>query len=166
MRLLFTIDSKDYNPGGTSFSRPSVRGILIDGNGKIGMVHSLKFGYYKFPGGGIEPGETHQEALIREYLEETGLTLIPGSIREYGYVHRVEKGKQEDMFIQDSFYYFCEAEPGITGQKLDDYEAEEQFTFEFIQPRAAIAANRQMKPDSVKQGRMVQRDTRVLELLI
>lgn len=30
--------------------------------GKIAMVHSLKYDYYKFPGGGIENGETPEEA--------------------------------------------------------------------------------------------------------
>ena len=30
------------------------------------MIHSLKYDYYKFPGGGIEDGESNEEALIRE----------------------------------------------------------------------------------------------------
>lgn len=56
------------------------------------MVHAKKFNYYKFPGGGIEPGECHEEALVRETLEETGLAVLPESIRAYGYVHRIQKG--------------------------------------------------------------------------
>ena len=47
MRLLFEIDKKDYNPNGTCFIRPSVRGIIIR-DGRIAMVHSLKYNYYKF----------------------------------------------------------------------------------------------------------------------
>ena len=41
MRLLFEIDTKDYDPNGKAFVRPSVRGIIIR-DGKVAMVHSLK----------------------------------------------------------------------------------------------------------------------------
>ena len=65
MRLLFEIDTKDYDPNGKAFVRPSVRGIIIR-DGRIAMVHSLKYDYYKFPGGGIESGESPEQALLRE----------------------------------------------------------------------------------------------------
>ena len=57
MRLLFEIDTKDYDINGTAFVRHSARCINIK-NGKVAMVHSLKYDYYKFPGGGIEKGES------------------------------------------------------------------------------------------------------------
>ena len=53
MRILFEIDKKDYNINGTSFIRPSARGIIIR-NDRLAMVHSLKYDYYKYPGGGIK----------------------------------------------------------------------------------------------------------------
>lgn len=53
MRMLFEIDTKDYNRNGTVFERPSARGIIIKDN-KVAMIHSLKYNYYKFPGGGRE----------------------------------------------------------------------------------------------------------------
>lgn len=33
--------------------------------------------YYTFPGGGIEEGESHSEALIREFQEETSIKITP-----------------------------------------------------------------------------------------
>ena len=79
MRILFEMDKKDYIPNGSVFSRPSARAIIIK-DGKIAMVHSKKYHYYKFPGGGIEAGECMEDALIREVLEETGLCVIENSI--------------------------------------------------------------------------------------
>lgn len=170
MRLLFEIDKKDYNKNGTSFVRPSVRGIIIK-DGKIAMVHSLKYNYYKFPGGGIKQGEEHQETLLREVREETGLRVRPDSIKEYGLVHRVQKGMKEDMFIQDNYYYFCEVEAELATQQLDDYEAEEKFTLEFVTPQHAIDVNRTSISIVAEQVNevysiMLERDSRVLKILV
>lgn len=164
MRLLFTIDTKDYDPNGKAFVRPSVRAI-IRRDGRIAMVHSLKYDYYKFPGGGMEPGETQIDSLCRETLEESGLTVILSSVREYGYVHRVQKGDREDLFIQDNFYYLCETEETPQSQILDDYEAEERFTLEYVEPRWAIEVNR-THDHGPKDQMMLEREARVLECLM
>ena len=103
MRLLFEIDKKDYNKNGTSFVRPSVRGIIIK-DGKIAMVHSLKCNYYKFPGGGIKAGEEHRETLLREVKEETGYTLT--DYRYRGLVTFVSGGGEIEymsLFTADGF---------------------------------------------------------------
>lgn len=164
MRLLFEIDTKDYDPNGKAFVRPSVRGILIR-DGKIAMVHSLKYDYYKFPGGGMEDGESLELALLREVAEESGLQVIPGSIREYGLVHRVQKGDKEDIFIQDNYYFLCDAEAEVQSQHLDDYEAEEHFTLEFVDPHHAIHTNRYVD-HGPKDPIMLEREAKVLELLM
>lgn len=164
MRLLFNIDPKDYDPNDKAFIRPSVRSIIIRDN-KVAMIHSLKYDYYKFPGGGIEADETQIDTLIRETAEESGLRVIPSSIKEYGYVHRIHKGELEGIFIQDNYYYLCQAEDQILSQKLDDYEADESFTLEFIAPEQAIAANRN-KEHGPKNFYMIEREAKVLELLI
>lgn len=90
MRLLFKLDSKDYCETKTIRIRNSSRAIIIN-NQKIAMVYSSKYDYYKFPGGGIEKNESQIEALIRETEEETGLMIINETIKEYGYVHRIQR---------------------------------------------------------------------------
>ncbi len=164
MRLLFEIDTKDYNINGKKFIRPSVRSIIIKEN-KVAMVHSLKYNYYKFPGGGIEEGENHNQALIRETLEESGLSIISESIKEYGYVHRIQKSELYDVFIQDNYCYLCDVEDKIQTQNLDDYESEEKFTLEFVNAKEVIDINRN-KNHGPKDQNMIEREAKILELLI
>ena len=169
MRKLFELDKKDYNDSMPRFVRPSVRGIVIR-NGKIAMVHSLKYDYYKFPGGGIEGTEDHQQTLCREVREEAGLQVIPESIRAYGMVHRIQKGDREDVFVQDNFYYLCHVEDASIPQNLDTYEAEEKFVPEWVSPGLAIRTNRrsaEKEPEGYTTfGLMLEREARVLEMLV
>ena len=85
MKRLFDIDIKDYEAGYKVYCRPSARGIILQGD-KIALVYSGREHYYKFPGGGIQGGEDKKAALVREVREETGLVVIPDSIREFGSV--------------------------------------------------------------------------------
>ena len=165
MRLLFTMDSGDYEEGGRSFSRPSARAIVIE-NGRVAMVYSQKFRHYKFPGGGIEAGESREAALLREAREEAGLVLDPQSVRPYGFVHRIERGSEEPLFIQDNFYYLASAS-AIVPQELDGYEAEEGYTLRWVDPREAIDQNKALT--SVYQRKyhtMLLREAMVLERLM
>ena len=166
MRLLFEIDKKNYDNDGKAFIRPSARAIIIKDN-KIYMVHSLVYDYYKFPGGGIEKNESTIDALIRETKEEAGLIVIKDSIKEYGYVHRVQKADEPSYskFIQDNFYYICDVENKILEQQLDDYENFEKFTLELVDPKIAININRN-KEHGPKDLDMIEREAKVLELLI
>lgn len=50
-------------------------------NEKFIMIHRVSpkrpEGYYIFPGGGVDLGETPEEACVREMLEETNLVVSP-----------------------------------------------------------------------------------------
>ncbi len=166
MKLLFEIDKKNYDNNGKAFIRPSARAIIIKDN-KIYMVHSLVYDYYKFPGGGIENNESNIDALIRETKEEAGLLVIKNSIKEYGYVHRVQKAKDPGFskFIQDNYYYLCNVKNDILKQQLDDYENFEKFTLELVDPKIAININRN-KEHGPKDLEMIEREAKVLEILI
>lgn len=169
MRLLFEMDRKDYDPNGSRFERPSVRGIIRK-DGKVAMVHSKKYDYYKFPGGGIEPGEEQCATLVREVREESGLVVLSETIQEFGWVHRIQKGSVDDIFVQDNYYYLCEVEQNVVQQKLDAYEAEEEFELEFVPPQTVIEVNRR-KEHGEKSGKplfvvMLEREARVMELLV
>ena len=74
MRLLFEMDKQDYGDCTRTFVRNSARSIIVKDN-KIAMIHSEKYDYYKFPGGGIEAGESPIDAMIRETFKEVIKTL-------------------------------------------------------------------------------------------
>ena len=104
--------------------------------------------------------------LVRETQEEAGLLVIPDSIREFGCVRRVETFDEAeyDCFVQDNFYYLCRVERTTVEQRLDDYEAQEQFTLEWVQPKRAIEVNRTVDHGPKNQN-MLEREARVLEIL-
>jgi 8-oxo-dGTP diphosphatase len=55
--------------------RDAVRAVVVDSDDRVLLV---RFEFptatrWALPGGGVEPGETHAEALVRELFEEVGL---------------------------------------------------------------------------------------------
>jgi 8-oxo-dGTP diphosphatase len=62
---------------------PCVGAIVADGQGRLLMIkrgHEPGAGLWSIPGGRIEPGETDAEAVAREMIEETGLTVEVGRL--------------------------------------------------------------------------------------
>jgi 8-oxo-dGTP pyrophosphatase MutT (NUDIX family) len=60
------------------FARRSARVILVDPDGRLLLFRSEDFWFT--PGGGIEAGETTEQAAARELWEETGLRLAPDQL--------------------------------------------------------------------------------------
>ena len=168
MQRLFTIDLKDYDSSLEKFYRPSVRGIILDQNGKVAMIYSEKYHFYKFPGGGIEGDETHLETLERETKEETGMILKPESVQEFGEVLRTQKmqkdGKDVVLVQYNYYYYLCETENEIGTQSLDDGEKELGFVLKFVPIDEAIQVNKNFQGEPIKKY-VVERENRVLELV-
>lgn len=60
-------------------------GVIIIRDGRILLLQRRKYGlfYYLVPGGGVEEGETVEEAAVREAREETGLQVtLAGKVGE------------------------------------------------------------------------------------
>ncbi|MCK0440794.1 NUDIX domain-containing protein [Gordonia alkaliphila] len=55
--------------------------VLVDEDGRVLLVkrgHDPQRGRWSVPGGHVEPGETFEEAAVREVREETGLEVTVG----------------------------------------------------------------------------------------
>lgn len=166
MRCLFEIDLKDYEGCTKVFRRPSARAVILKGD-KIALVYATEEKYYKFPGGGIHEDEDKKEALIREVREETGLNVIPESIREYGSVLRKQKSEKADdtVFEQENYYYSCETEDTQGAQDLDEYEKDAGFMLVYADIDEAIKTNSLFTSDSKADEIMIDRERRVLEMI-
>lgn len=64
-------------------SIPCVGAIITDQAGRLLLIrrgHEPEAGRWSLPGGRIEPGETDQQAVVREVREETGLAVTCGTL--------------------------------------------------------------------------------------
>lgn len=145
--------------------REAVRAIILNKN-SIFMIRTNK-GDYKFPGGGVNINETHDEALEREIKEETGY-IIESVTREIGVVieRNIDKYESNSVFEMISYYYLCKISDKQTFQQLDDYEKELEFRPVWIDIDKAIEGNDQLLKDKTKEkSNWVERETTVLKSL-
>ena len=136
--------AEGINIHGSTFHRTAVRAVILRGRDLL-MVFSSNVGDYKFPGGGLDAGESHQQALARELLEECGASLLRvgselGVIIEYNFAQE----KDFDVFKMTSHYYLCQVRDGFGGQKLDGYEKDLGFQPVWINIDDAILTNRSL----------------------
>jgi 8-oxo-dGTP diphosphatase len=73
---------------------PVAAAVLVRGDGKVLLAQRLQGtpypGYWEFPGGKLEPGESASAALARELREELGITVLrfaPWLTQRYDYPH-------------------------------------------------------------------------------
>ena len=103
MRHIATLTDADVlGTPGLSAANPrlTARAIVMSPDNHCALVYAAKHGIYTLPGGGVEEGETIEEALIREITEETGCT-----IDHYEPLGYVEENRFHGDYTQISYYY-------------------------------------------------------------
>ena len=107
--------------------RYASRAVLEDDSGRIALMHVQKRDYYKLPGGGVEPGESAEQALHRELLEEVGAT---GRIESE--IGVVEEWRDDKKMLGVSRAYYVKV-IGIVGEPhFTDHEIADGFAVEWV----------------------------------
>ena len=147
----------------------SVLGVVRRSDGKFLITQRVltkewAAGWWEIPGGAVKAGESSLEAVIREVKEEVGLNVKPESIKEFGYVHRIQRGKHEPVFIQDNFYYLCDVENNQELPQYSDAEKREEFVPVFVDLIEAIRVNEEFVKAN-PSDLMIERELRVLRMV-
>jgi len=158
VKLLKHIQNKPIPKGAKVWKREASRGIVFDEDSKIPLLFVSKENYHKLPGGGIEAGETKEDACKREVLEETGCTI--DIVKEVGYI--TEFRSYTDYFDQTSYCYIGKiTNKGIP--HLEQGEIDEGFELVWFTLNEAIVVVINDKPKN-KEGLSIQkRDLYFLE---
>lgn len=61
--------------------------VIIVENGRVALIERVRdrHTYFKFPGGGVESGESPQQAAVREAHEELGVSVVLGDLISVAY---------------------------------------------------------------------------------
>ncbi len=144
--------------------RTAVKAVIIQ-NHKILLMHSNR-GDFKFPGGGVEKGETLESALVREVAEETG--YIHCDVKDpLGVVtqRHTDIYEEDTLFEMTSHYFRCElTDSDKVPQQLEEYESELEMVPEWVSLDDAIAGNERLM-DQFENNQWIKRENYVLREL-
>lgn len=104
---------------GLSDAKPrlTARAVLQRADGLFAVMYVGKYGIYILPGGGVDEGESIEEALHREIAEETGCQCR--EIRELG---MVKENRAHADYTQISYYYAVRTDESGSGNQLTEAE--------------------------------------------
>ena len=101
-----------------------VGAVVLDG-GRVLLIkrgHAPLKGQWSLPGGGVEIGETLEQAIAREVIEETGLTVEVGPMVEVlDRISRDADGRVEHHFVLVDFV--CRPSGGVLRGASDAEDA-------------------------------------------
>ena len=144
MQTIFVLDEKDYEEDMPVFERFGVRAV-IQRDGLFAMQQSST-GEYKIPGGGIDEGETLEQALAREVREETGLVIRPETMVELGEILDVHRDifDGNSKYVAHSLHYSCEVEDELVETSMTESEIAKGFHLTWVDIDTVIETNERL----------------------
>ncbi len=120
-RIAYLTDRELLGTPGLSQARPrlTARAIVLSPENRCALMYAAKFGIHTLPGGGVEEGESIEDALRREITEETGCRIV--SFEPLGYV---EENRAHADYTQLSYYYIVRTQDETLHPHLTALEAE------------------------------------------
>ena len=90
---------------------------------KMVIVYSDAKGYWAPPGGGVEPGETYEEAVIREVKEETNMKVLRQELIGYQDIYepdRIVRQTRSFCIVEPMGDFLVDPDGEVTKIKLID----------------------------------------------
>ena len=138
--------------------RKSARAILLNAEGAMATQYLNTYAFHKLPGGGVDEGESTEEALRREILEEVGCDCR--IIRPVGMVIEY---RNEYKLLHISFCYVAEVTGAIGETHLEPGEIEEGQETLWLPPEEVLARMRTDTPGKFEGHFILKRETSFLE---
>lgn len=85
--------------------RPGAYAIIDAGDGILATFQHAPWPELQLPGGGIDPGESPLQALMREVMEETGYRIF--GARRLGMFHRYTYMPEYDLHAQKQCHIYA-----------------------------------------------------------
>lgn len=148
------------------FNRLAARAIVLKGE-EILLIYTKRYNDYSLPGGGVDPDEDIEKALIRELQEETGATSIK-IIEEFGMYeeHRPTYYEGYDLIHMQSYCYLCDTDKKLGDASPEQYEIENGSVPIWKNIHEAIEYNKNViKENEHSMGLSIKRETFLLEAI-
>jgi len=139
---------------------------VVDVDGCLLLLRSDSGGDYKFPGGGVEPGEEDGAALARELDEECGRDVLrTGALLLSVFEQHPAREDPSQRFEMESRYYDCTVSDVRRAPQLSASERREGLEPVVVPWDEAIATNRGVLLRDRDHLPWVDRELQVLEFL-
>ena len=144
METILILDEKNYTEEMPVFERFVVR-ALIERDGLL-AIQQGKNGEYKIPGGGMDKGESIAEALAREVVEETGLVIIPKSMKTLGEILEIRRDIFDEnlKYIAHSMHFACEVTDELLETAMTESEKEKGYHLAWADIDTIIETNERL----------------------
>ena len=136
--------------------RKAARTVIIDENDLVALIDVRDGEYYKIPGGGIDDGETEEQAAIREALEETGCQVE--IIKKIGKKQFIDKNPLYGETTHHSVCFLAKKIKEINITCFNDYEQSNKMKLIWVNFEKAIELFSNVKTDDYFASEINKRD--------
>ncbi|MFA6098425.1 MAG: NUDIX domain-containing protein [Patescibacteria group bacterium] len=163
MTHLKTITDSDLFPNAKDIKRnnytfqESSRAVIFDIQNNVALMKTGVYQIHKLPGGTIEPGETSEQACLRECLEEVGYDVKITS--ELGYIDEYKDKRKEH---RRSYCYIVKTVGEQKQLKLSKWEKDGKFEVVWTPLPQAIKLLQNDKPIDYDGNFILARDLEFL----